>query len=60
LDVYDPSGRWLFAQRQVLVSRSTAATAEVPIAFNAPPGRWRLMVRDVVTGVQTERTVVIR
>lgn len=56
LDLYDPDGKWMFQHRQVLLG----ACAEVPIAYSARAGRWRIVVRDMISGVETQHGLTVR
>jgi hypothetical protein len=43
-----------------LVAREGRAEAEIPFALNDPPGRWRVVVRDVASGVRGESAVEVK
>jgi hypothetical protein len=50
LDLEDPAGRPSELYSRNVLLKSAAETERIPLAFNDPPGRWRVRVLDVMTG----------
>lgn len=60
LDVYPPDAQTPHRQySQNIDCPGGRGTADIPLAFSDSPGAWRLVLRDVATGVQVERTVAV-
>ena len=55
LDVYDPDGTWCHWYSKNLVAKAGVAAFDISFALNDPRGRWKLAVRDVVTGLTAEK-----
>ena len=60
VDVYAPSGRLSRAYSANVVAQKGQYKGAIPTALNEQPGRWRITVRDVVTGVSAETHYQIR
>ncbi|NUQ01507.1 MAG: hypothetical protein HUU35_16810, partial [Armatimonadetes bacterium] len=45
---------------QNVVCAAGAGRAVLPLALSDAAGRWRLLARDVASGVQTESTLEVR
>ena len=56
----DPAGRTRHADRLNVRTKQGRGQARFQIPFNAIPGKWRLRVRDALTGVQAEQQLIIR
>ena len=54
LDVYRPDGSWAHYHRQRVEMKGRTATVHVPLAWNAPPGAWKLEAREVIGGQTAE------
>ena len=50
-DVVDPSGNVIDHYSGNVLAPHGRAGKPIPIALNDPPGKWRIKVRDVLTGV---------
>jgi hypothetical protein len=60
VEVFDPGGKPVrYYSGKVNVVHG-AAQFLVPSALNDTPGRWRVRVRDVISGIRTEREVALR
>ncbi|MFQ5809734.1 MAG: beta-galactosidase trimerization domain-containing protein, partial [Armatimonadota bacterium] len=55
LDVYGPDGTWRHYLRQRLRLDGPEAETHIALAYNAPPGTWRLTATEVISGKTTER-----
>ena len=59
VDVVRPDGQ----PQNILGYNQTApagkATIEIPLAYNAPTGRWSVTVRDVATGIEAKRELLV-
>ncbi len=62
LDVYAPHSDRPHRQysQNILVAGDEGSPAEIPFALNDARGQWRLVFRDVATGVSTERTMAVQ
>ncbi|MHC4718613.1 MAG: hypothetical protein ACYS5V_16715, partial [Planctomycetota bacterium] len=56
----DPDGRELRMLTRTLLAPKGRATWELPIAVTDPAGEYTLQVRDVPTGVATEKKLTVR
>jgi hypothetical protein len=54
LEVYDPVGMLIRHYSRNYTVRDGIARLEVPLALNDAKGKWRLRVRDVVSGISAE------
>ena len=54
VDAYQPDGECRDLLSYSIITRDGKGAVELPLAWNAPVGRWRLVVRDVATGTQAE------
>ncbi len=43
-----------------IVTTNGRGQAEIPLAHNAPPGEWQLVVRDVATGTEARQNFIVR
>ena len=59
LDVYAPDDTWCHWYSGNCVAVKGRAAFTIPFALSDAPGRWRLAVRDVVTGIAAEKTVTL-
>jgi hypothetical protein len=62
LQLSQPDGReaeWFGRYAYAIVGRK-GATYDVPIAFNDPPGRWRLVATELFSGRVTEAAFTVR
>ncbi|HEY3380046.1 MAG TPA: hypothetical protein VGL77_21435, partial [Armatimonadota bacterium] len=50
IDLYAPTGVYLRAHRQFVKSMATPLALDVPLALNAPPGRYTLRITELVSG----------
>lgn len=61
LDVYAPgSDRPHRQYSQNLLCAGGRGAGDIPFALNDPTGQWRLVFRDVASGVTAERTLAVR
>ena len=60
LDLIDPAGEtaWHYARNELAVSGKLSYA--VPLATNEEPGKWTIRVRDVLTGVTSTASVLVR
>ncbi|MDA1139883.1 MAG: beta-galactosidase trimerization domain-containing protein [Planctomycetota bacterium] len=49
--VIDPAGNPMPAHEKRMLVKNGQCTLEIPVALNAPEGKWRISVRDAGTGV---------
>jgi hypothetical protein len=54
VEVYDPAGNPVHYYSKNLDIRDGIARIEIPFALNSPLGKWRIKVRDVVSGLTHE------
>lgn len=54
VNLHTPGGKLAGAYSQNLIAHQGFAEGHVPFAQDDPAGRWRLVARDVVTGVSAE------
>ena len=59
VDVHDPQGRALYYQRQVIECKKGDTPVRVPIAYSDPKGPWRVVARDVASGLEGAATLTI-
>jgi len=52
--VFDPSGQTVDCYGKNLSAQNGRASFSLPLALSDTPGRWRVRVRDVVSGVSGE------
>ena len=57
LDVFDPEGKWMPYHRKRLAVGAQGVSARVPVAFNAPLGKWTVRAIEVITGQVVEKPV---
>lgn len=57
--VFRPDGVEETWPRRALVAEEGVARFELPIAFNAMPGAWRVTVREVLSAQEAETTVTV-
>ena len=60
MDVYEPDGRLSRAYSANLVAPAGQYAGVIPTALNEKPGRWRVVVRDVITGLKAEGRYDVR
>ena len=60
LDVFQPDGTWCYWLSGQAVTQGRKCSFDVPLAINDPTGRWRLEVRDVVTGLTRDTSLTVR
>jgi hypothetical protein len=60
LCVFRPDKTEAFVLRRVVRVEGNAATTDLPIALNDPPGDWRLEVRDAATGATATGVLSVR
>jgi len=56
LDVHRPDGTWRHYLRQRLRLNGPEVETHIALAYNAPPGTWRLTATEVISGKRAERT----
>lgn len=59
VDVIDPSGKAVPHYSGNLLAPNGRAAKLLPLAFNDPPGTWRVVVRDLLTGQSITREMEI-
>jgi len=60
MDVYAPGSDAPHRQySQNILCEAGRGEADIPFALNDAPGQWRLELRDVASGVSTERTLTL-
>ena len=60
LDVYPPGAQTSHRQySQNIECPAGRGAADIPLALDDEPGAWRVVLRDVATGAQVERTVQV-
>ena len=59
IDVLRPDGKLSEAYGLNLVAREGRAQGHIPFALNDPVGRWTVVARDVASGVEAERAVIV-
>ncbi|MCG3179915.1 MAG: hypothetical protein BIFFINMI_02265 [Phycisphaerae bacterium] len=57
VDVYQPDGTWCYWYSDSVVAAGGEARLAIPLAFNDPAGRWKVTVRDTVTGATRSGTL---
>ena len=57
LDVYGPDGSWKHYFRQRLRLSGAQARTHITLAHNAPPGDWKLVAGEVISGKTAQRTL---
>jgi len=57
--IVDPNGRTLKLYGRTLIARDGIGGTYIPLAYNETPGIYRVMVRDVLTGVEATADVEI-
>ena len=57
VDIFDPNNREVREYAQNVLAHAGAATFTVPFALNDTPGRWRIVVTDVASGVAKRLTL---
>jgi len=57
--VFGPEGERVYFYDRNIVAPGGKCQLSLPFALNAPAGEWKLIVRDVATGVEGTRTVVV-
>ncbi len=55
VDVHQPDGQWCHWYSGTVTARDGAAAHSIRLAFNDPPGVWRITVRDTVTGTTVHK-----
>jgi hypothetical protein len=60
IDVFAPNGKILPRRTRVFTVRNTGNANEISFAFNDLPGRYRVVLTDVRTGLQSAREVELR
>ncbi len=60
LQVRGPGGVVQNAYTRRVLARAGEATVSIPIALNAPPGAWEVVVRDAATGVTGQGTFQVK
>jgi hypothetical protein len=60
VDVYDPEGRWCYWYSDTLLLRQGGGAYSFNLALNDPVGRWRVAVRDTVTGTTVDQTLQVK
>ena len=59
VDVLQPDGQRRGILSYNVVTKDGKGTVEIPLALNAPVGRWQLRVRDVATGTEAKTAFVV-
>ncbi|HEV2247099.1 MAG TPA: hypothetical protein VGW37_10655, partial [Terriglobia bacterium] len=59
IEIEDPSGRIYDLYSRNLLVHSTPFRESIPLAFNDPPGRWKMRARDVATGKTVEKPFTV-
>lgn len=59
VDVYDPEGRWCYWYSDTVVARQGCGAHSFSLALNDLVGRWRLTIRDTVTGATVEQALQV-
>jgi len=60
VDVYKPDGTWCYWYSSQFVAKAGTGTFTIPLALNDEKGRWRVEVRDAVTGLSKKVTLNVR
>ncbi|MDP6353721.1 MAG: HEAT repeat domain-containing protein [Planctomycetota bacterium] len=58
--VVDPDGKQRRAFQRNVTAFGGTVTYSLPVALNAQPGRWRVIAKDVASGMVAETEIVIR
>jgi hypothetical protein len=56
LDVYLPDDTWAYWYSDTPLASAGAGEAIIPLAEDDPTGRWRVVARDTVTGLEVSKT----
>ncbi len=59
VDVYDPKGRWCYWYSDTVLARQGSGAHSFSLALNDLSGRWRIAVRDTVTGTTVEKALQV-
>jgi hypothetical protein len=60
IDVFAPNGRILWRRTHVFMAQNPGNAGAVPFAINDLPGRYRIVLTDVRTGLQSAREVYFK
>ncbi|HEY3416815.1 MAG TPA: beta-galactosidase trimerization domain-containing protein, partial [Armatimonadota bacterium] len=59
LEVYSPTGNAVLLYARTLKAPGGTAECTIPFAFNDRPGKWKIVVRDVLTGVEGQHALQV-
>jgi hypothetical protein len=57
VSVIDPSGKLPAAYERTIVGSNGHGETYIPLAYNEAPGRYRIVIRDVLTGMAVSTVV---
>ena len=60
LDVWRPDGSYAYALSRNFVFSNGTWNGALPLALNDPPGKWRIVAREVVSGLTSEYRVRVK
>lgn len=60
IDIFAPNGKILTQRTHVFTAQNPGNAGAIPFAFNDLPGRYRIQLTDVRTGLQTAREVTFQ
>lgn len=60
LEVYNPAGRPIPCYGRNLISRNGTCQCVIPISLNEPLGEYRIVARDVVSGLEASETFRVK
>ncbi|MHB9024095.1 MAG: beta-galactosidase [Armatimonadota bacterium] len=59
LEAYSPTGHAVLLYARTLTAPGGKAECTIPFAFNDRPGKWKIVVRDVLTGVEGQHALQV-
>jgi len=59
VSLYGPDGEYNLLYSKNVIAEGNVVRVSIPFALNDQPGVWKVVVRDVATGVSAEHTVTV-
>jgi len=60
VDVFDPDGNFVDYYSGNFFAKNGKAYITIPFALNDKPGKWRIVVTEIVSGVRVEKYITVR
>jgi hypothetical protein len=60
LDLISPDGKKYDYYSRNIICKGNKINVKIPMAFNDPTGKWKIIVKDIATGVRGEKKILLK